>query len=155
MSSLLVENENPPIILVAMSLKRVTQTEIVCIHNDHPDKFIPKDGSRQILNILNNLIDSEPDERTEIKIQYIKAMDGGLEVGCANEVSAIWVKAQHKNLEEGTNFKLKFTDRMVLPFILATVRVDFDEGQPFGVTENNNFNDNCKKKNTEKGFETK
>lgn len=120
------------------SYKKMTELVVVCIiHCDHPQDFLTKERAREIQGFINGLIDSEPEEGLEIRIQYCKTLDGGLEIGCMGIDTANWIKQKITELQRLSGIKLKWTDTMVAPFIVGTVRVDFDEGQQsgLGVTE--------------------
>lgn len=110
-------------------------TSIYITHKSHPQQYITKEGAQQIRHELNMLIDQEPDEGVEIKINSCKDLDGGLEVVCADTVSKNWVISKIQDLSKKLATELKQDSKIVSPYFTANVRVDFDVNEGSGSDE--------------------
>lgn len=100
------------------SYKKMAELNIVrIIHKEHPSLFLTKKVSQDLQNMVNNLIDMEPDECIEVKMQYCKVLDGGLEFGCASVTTSNWLTSKVTELENKADFKLKLTDRWCHPLL--------------------------------------
>lgn len=128
---------------VILPYSRMAEVQVLCfIHREHPRSFITKDGAKLIQSVVNSLIDEEPVEGTEIKVQYCKVLEGGIEFGCADQATVNWLKRKVKEVEAKATVKLTTTDKMVLPFVLVSVRVDYDiadQTQPAAAVDEKQF----------------